>query len=146
MIEKMKALVREKDTCVLATVSDNSPHCSLMSYVTDAECREIYMVTHRETKKYLNMQKNPGVSLLIDTRAGYTSGSRDDIIAALTINGTFQKIEDDEKRERVRATLLDRHPVLREFLADPGAEIIAVRCRSFQLLEGIRDSYFISFC
>jgi len=59
MIEKIKALVREKDTCVLATVSENSPHCSLMSYVTDSE-------------------------------------------------------------------------------------IIAVRCRSFQLLEGIRDSYFIS--
>ena len=147
MIEKMEAIVREKDTCVLATVSDNSPHCSLMSYVTDAECREIYMVTHRETKKYLNLQKNPDVSLLIDTRAGHNmSGSRDDIIAALTISGTFQKIEDDAKRERVRATLLDRHPVLREFLTDPGAEIIAVHCRSFQLLEGIRDSYFVSFC
>jgi len=145
MIEKMEALVREKDTCVLATVSDNSPHCSLMSYVTDASCREIYMVTHRETKKYRNLQKNPDVSLLIDSRSGNVNGSPGDHISALTINGTFQKIEDDAKRERVRATLLDRHPVLREFLTDPGAEIIAVRCRSFQLLEGIRDSYFVSF-
>jgi nitroimidazol reductase NimA-like FMN-containing flavoprotein (pyridoxamine 5'-phosphate oxidase superfamily) len=145
MIEKMEALVREKDTCVLATVSDNSPHCSLMSYVTDAECREIYMVTHRETKKYRNLQKNPDVSLLIDSRSGNVNVSSGDHITALTINGTFQKIEDDAKRERVRAILLDRHPVLREFLTDPGAEIIAIRCRSFQLLEGIRDSYFVSF-
>jgi len=116
-----------------------------MSYVTDAECREIYMVTHRETKKYRNLQKNPDVSLLIDSRSGNVNGSPGDHISALTINGTFQKIEDDAKRERVRAILLDRHPVLREFLTDPGAEIIAIRCRSFQLLEGIRDSYFVSF-
>jgi len=144
MIEKIKALVREKDTCVLATVSDDSPHCSLMSYVTDAECREIYMVTHRETKKYRNLQKNPAVSLLVDTRAGDAPGNPRDVIAALTINGTFQKMEDDAKRERARAKLLERHPGLREFINDPDAEIIAVRCRSFQLLEGIRDSYFIT--
>jgi nitroimidazol reductase NimA-like FMN-containing flavoprotein (pyridoxamine 5'-phosphate oxidase superfamily) len=143
MIEKIKALVREKDTCVLATVSENSPHCSLMSYVTDAECREIYMVTHRETKKYRNLQKNPATSLLIDTRAD-APGNHREVIAALTINGTFQKMEDDAKREHARAKLLERHPGLREFINDPDAEIIAVRCRSFQLLEGIRDSYFIT--
>jgi nitroimidazol reductase NimA-like FMN-containing flavoprotein (pyridoxamine 5'-phosphate oxidase superfamily) len=143
MVEKIKALVREKDTCVLATVSENSPHCSLMSYVTDAECREIYMVTHRETKKYRNLQKNPTASLLIDTRADAPGNPRE-VIAALTINATFQKMADDAKREHVRVKLLERHPGLREFINDPDAEIIAVRCRSFQLLEGIRDSYFIT--
>lgn len=143
MIEKIKALIREKDTCVLATVSDDSPHCSLMSYVTDAECREIYMVTHRETKKYRNLQKNPAVSLLIDTRAGDAPGAPHDVIAALTINATFRKI-DDAKRKYAREKLMERHPGLREFITDPDAEIIAVRCRSFQLLEGIRDSYFIT--
>jgi len=143
MIEKIKALVREKNTCVLATVFDDSPHCSLMSYVTDAECLEIYMVTHRETKKYRNLQKNPATSLLIDTRVGDAPGFPRDVITALTINATFQKIDDDAKRERIRTKLLERHPGLREFITDPDAEIIAVRCRSFQLLEGIRDSYFI---
>lgn len=143
MIEKMKSLIRQKDTCVLATVFENAPHCSLMSYVTDADCREIYMVTHRETKKYRNLLNNSCVSLLIDTRTDASKNPRD-VISALTIGGTFQKIDDEMKKERARAALLARHPALREFLTDPDAEIIAVRCRSFQLLEGIRDSYFIS--
>ena len=43
MIERMKELVRRKDICVLATVAENKPHCSLMAYVTDDECKEIYM-------------------------------------------------------------------------------------------------------
>ena len=28
MIDRMKTLLREKDTCVLATVSRGKPHCS----------------------------------------------------------------------------------------------------------------------
>jgi nitroimidazol reductase NimA-like FMN-containing flavoprotein (pyridoxamine 5'-phosphate oxidase superfamily) len=144
MIEKMKDLVRGKDTCVLATVSDNKPHCSLMSYVTDADCREIYMVTHRETKKYHNLLKNSAVSLLIDTRAGNAPGSQPVVTAALTINGMFQKMEEGTKKENVCAKLLKKHPGLREFIVDPDSEIIAVCCQSFQLLEGIRDSYFIT--
>ena len=68
MLERMKAVVREKDICVLATVSGDKPHCSLMAYAADDDCREIYMVTHRKTNKYKNLKENPAVSLLIDTR------------------------------------------------------------------------------
>ena len=139
MIEKMKNLIREKDTCVLATVSEGNPHCSLMSYVTDPECREIYMVTHRQTRKYRNLAGNASVSLLIDTRAG--AGKEE--IKALTVGGVFQKIEGAEKLERVRKSLLARHPGLRVFLEDPGAEIFSVRVKSFQLLEGIRDATYV---
>jgi len=139
MIEKMKSLVREKDTCVLATVSEGKPHCSLMSYVADPECREIYMVTHRQTKKYRNLEGNAAVSLLIDTRAG----AGKDEIKALTVGGIFQKVEGAEKRDRVRTALLARHPGLHVFLEDPDAEIFSVRVTSFQLLEGIRDASYV---
>lgn len=58
MLERMKQLVREKDICVLATVSGSKPHCSLMAYVTDEDCREIYMVSRRQTGKYRNLKKS----------------------------------------------------------------------------------------
>lgn len=139
MIEKMKNLIREKDTCVLATVSEGKPHCSLMSYAADPECREIYMVTHRQTKKYRNLEGNASVSLLIDTRGG--AGKEE--IKALTVGGIFQKIEGAEKPGRVRRALLVRHPGLRVFLDDPGAEIFSVRVQSLQLLEGIQDAAYV---
>ena len=41
MLKKMKKLVRDKDVCVLATVTDNVPHCSLMSYLDDRDCRSL---------------------------------------------------------------------------------------------------------
>jgi general stress protein 26 len=136
----MKALVREKDTCVLATVSGGKPHCSLMSFIADSECREIFMVTHPQTRKYKNLQENPCVSLLIDTREedrNLAVGQK----KALTISGVFQKV-DPVRKKVIRAQFLARHPQLKELVDDPDSVLISVRVQSFQLLEGVQDAYF----
>ena len=141
MLERMKALVREKDICVLATVSAESPHCSLMAYVTDEDCREFYMVTHTKSRKYENLMNNPSVSLLIDTRDEHL-GPRRPEAKALTVNGTFEKMDDEHKRSRVRSKLLDRHPHVKEFLDHPDAEILCIRVKSFLLLNGLTDAHY----
>ena len=141
MLEKMKALVKENDICVLATVSGNKPHCSLMAYVADDDCREIYMVTRRESRKYENLMKNRSVSLLIDTREEYP-GSRRPEAKALTVIGTFKKIDDKNKKIQVRSKLLDRHPHVKEFLDHPDAEILCIRVESFLLLNGLTDAHY----
>ncbi len=140
MLEKIKSLVQEKDSCVLATTSDVEPHCSLMSYAPDDDTREIYMLTQRKTKKYRNLLANPAVSLLIDTRSG--SSRQPEETMALTINGTFQKITKEGQREIALKRLMERHPHLKTFAQDPDVELISVRINSFQLLEGLTASYF----
>lgn len=141
MLDEMKALVKEKFFCVLATVSGGEPHCSLMSYAVDEECREIYMITLQQTKKYRNLLANDAVSLLIDTR-GKDSDAQREKIRALTVNGVFRRIEDEGKKEAARARLFERHPDLKEFADHPEAEVFVVKVQSFQLLNGITDSYF----
>lgn len=141
MLGRIKSLVREKDICVLATVSGDKPHCSLMAYVTDDDCREIYMVTHRESRKYENLMKNRSVSLLIDTREEH-AGSRRPEAKALTVSGTFKKIDDKKKKLQVRSKLLDRHPHVKELLDHPDAEILCIRVESFLLLNGLTDAHY----
>jgi nitroimidazol reductase NimA-like FMN-containing flavoprotein (pyridoxamine 5'-phosphate oxidase superfamily) len=136
----MKKLVKEKDLCVLATVSGSRPHCSLMAYVADEDCRKIYMVTLRDTKKFQNLTQNPAVSLLIDTREE-DAGPQRSRAKALTVNGIFQEVE-RRKQEQVRSLLLERHPHLRDLMGKETAEIFSVRIESLQLLEGTTDSYF----
>lgn len=140
MLAKMKRMLKEKDICVLATVSGSQPHCSLMAYMADDDGREIYMVTLRDTKKYKNLTQNPAVSLLIDTREDDVGPQRSRA-KALTVNGKFQTV-DREKQVRIRARILRRHPQLQEIFAKSEAEIFAVRIESFQLLEGATDSHF----
>jgi nitroimidazol reductase NimA-like FMN-containing flavoprotein (pyridoxamine 5'-phosphate oxidase superfamily) len=141
MLDRMKALVKEKGTCVLATVSGQTPHCSLMAYAADDECREIYMVTHKGTTKFKNLTENPTVSLLIDTREDH-SGSRLSDAKAMTIDGIFEKIEDGPKIQDARSRLLRRHPHLQEFLDHPDAEILCIKVGSFLLLDGLTDAHY----
>jgi nitroimidazol reductase NimA-like FMN-containing flavoprotein (pyridoxamine 5'-phosphate oxidase superfamily) len=138
MLERMMALARQNDICVLATASDNKPHCSLMAYVTDEACREIIMVTHRNTQKFENLKKNPAVSILIDTRRETIRQN----VQALTIEGYFEATDDSEAKKSSAIRLLDAHPHLREFIGHPQAEIIRIRIQSFLLLDGLMQSHF----
>jgi len=141
MLEKMKDIVKANDLCVLATVSEGKPHCSLMSYLSDEEGKEVYLISHKQTKKYGNLMENPTVSLLIDTREE-EKGQRRIYIKALTISGEFQTINDSGKKDLIRYKFLKRHPHLTDFLNDPGAEIFSIKIRSFQLLDGVKDAFF----
>jgi general stress protein 26 len=141
MLDKMKGIIRSQDICVLATVSGNKPHCSLMAYLTDEECRTIYLITHKHTTKYQNLAANPSLSLLIDTRLIHRGENRQKA-KALTVNGVFERIEDSDKRLKILSGFSEKHDHLKEFVGHPDAEILAVRIHSLQLLDGVTDSYF----
>jgi general stress protein 26 len=141
MLEKMKDIIKRNDLCVLATVSEGKPHCSLMSYLSDEEGHEIYLISHKQTRKYGNLMENPTVSLLIDTREEERVQGRIDI-KALTVIGEFQTIKDQTKKSLIHAKFLKTHPHLTDFLNDPGAEIFCIKIRSFQLLDGVKDAFF----
>jgi len=140
MLEKMKALVRKKDICVLATSANNKPHCSLMAYVTNEQCDEIYMVTDKRSRKFSNLRENPAASLLIDTRDEDTGPA---LLRgkALTVTGCFQEV-DEEKKDVVQRELLRTHPHLSELISQPDATVFSVKAESFLLLEGVTKSYF----
>ncbi len=140
MLDKMKEIIRKNDLCVLATVSEDRPHCSLMSYVSDEEVTEIYMVSQKESRKYLNLMRNPVVSLLIDTREEDRVGEEEKI-RALTVEGEYKPLNDSEKKDSVRLRLLKKNPHLNDFLNDPRAEIFSISLKSFQLLDGVKDVF-----
>lgn len=137
MIDQIKAIVKQQRTCVLATIAGNKPYCSLMAYATDNKCEQIYMVTHKNTRKYDNLMKNPAVSLMVDTREAKPQGQ------ALTVEGSFYRIDNKNKQKQVRSRLLQIHPHLKEFLDHPEAELIGIKIHSFLLLSGLTDAHFI---
>ncbi len=141
MIKEMKSLVKQKKTCVLATASDNNPHCSLMAYVTDDDCSEIYMVTSRRTKKFRNLSENPSVSLLIDTREE-DYGSESLGARALTVSGVFTQLHDENKESRIRVEMTSQHPNIKDLIEHPDSEILCIKIISFLLLNGPTEAYF----
>ena len=140
MLEEMKALVRKKNICVLATVSGDKPYCSLMAYITDITCEEIYMVTHKNTTKFNNLQKNPSVSLLIDSRETQPRSKAQ----ALTIDGVFIPLTDEDKKQNIRNRMLESFPHMKDFIHHPESELIRIKINSFLLLDGLTESHFMS--
>jgi len=129
--KKVKALIREQGACVLATASENIPHCSLMGYASNSSCEEIYLMTFSDTRKYKNMSENPAVSILIDTRqAPMESGHKNAM--ALTVSGRFR---------RIRKQLVQKHPELKDFFEDPRGEPVKIILESYTLLEGPTKAY-----
>jgi nitroimidazol reductase NimA-like FMN-containing flavoprotein (pyridoxamine 5'-phosphate oxidase superfamily) len=140
MLEKMKDFVRKKNICVLATVSDHKPYCSLMAYIPDVTCEEIYMVTHKNTTKFNNLQKNPLVSLLIDSRETQPRSNAQ----ALTISGVFIPLIDENKKQKIRDRMLESFPHMKDFIHHPESELIRIKINSFLLLDGLIESHFMS--
>ena len=141
MHKEIELLIKEKDICVLATVSEGAPYCSLMNYIPSDDCTEIYMVTQKGTKKYKNLNANHSVSLLVDTREEYPGPLRLEG-KALTIAGVFQKIEDENKKAIIKSKFLEKHPYLNAFIEDKDSEIFCVKVSSFLLLDGFTHAHF----
>ncbi len=143
-MEEMQAVIEAQDICVLATVSENSPHCSLMAYIYDEQLRKLFMVTHRSTKKFANLMENPTVSLLIDTRLSDRPISREDVWA-LTLNGVFELIENSEDVETIRSSFVKKHTHLFGFAHHPDAVVFAIKLQSLQLLRSATDADYLDY-
>ncbi len=141
MQDKIKTLIQGNGVCALATVWGVDPHCSLMSYVADEDGREIYLLTRKSTKKYRNLKENPSVSILIDSR-DLDPAHRVDQPQALTVSGTVQRATDEGRKAEILRRLLARHPHLESLAAQPDAEVVVVKVKAFQLLDGITDAYY----
>lgn len=138
-MEEIEKILLNGSTCVLATMGRGAPHTSLMAYAVAPDCRTLYLVSPRQTRKYRNMLENPIVSILIDTRCDDPLES----VRALTVGGTTAVATDGRARKTARELFVDKHPNMIEFIDDPDSVFVAVSIHSFQLLSGVRKAVFV---
>lgn len=137
----IEELLKENSICVLATASGNVPHCSLMTYLADEAGTTLTLLTLRRTQKFRNIQENPHVSLLIDSRV--KAGDDRTGVQALTIAGTATPPANEEDRRAAKRRMIEVHPHLRQLMAEPDSEIVFVKVDSFMILKGVLDSHYI---
>lgn len=137
-LEKIKTLIRNADICVLATTGRHGPHTSLMGFVCSADITEIYLVTARTSLKYRNLEREPRVSLLVDTREADPRGET----RAVTITGRAHEIEDAGQKSELLARIKQQLPHLRALASQSDIALIAVRVQALQLLDGVHDAQY----
>lgn len=134
-MKDMEELIRAQDICVLATVSEGMPHSSLMAYIIDEDYLRLYMITHKNTKKYKNLIRNPHVSLLIDSRYSTPPVPRDKV-QALTVSGLFEEVLENENSAKLKKKFAHQHKHLAGFAKDEQATLFAIKLTKLQLQHG----------
>ncbi len=141
-MEEMRKILKSQNLCVLATFSKEEPHCSLMAYIADDTCRSLYMLTPKKTRKFANLNANPAVSLLIDTRLADGRAQPRDTICALTVSGRCAVVEDSDWEKSICERFLRVHPHLATFVKEEDIAVFEVKIASLQLLQGARDATY----
>ncbi|SMF33357.1 pyridoxamine 5'-phosphate oxidase family protein [Desulfovibrio gilichinskyi] len=128
-------LIRSNNILVLSTLGGPEPHSSLMTYASSEDGSEIYMVSRKNSKKWINIERNPSVSLLIDDR-DVKLEKRSGEIKALTISGEHIPVTSHRERADIIKLISDKNPHIAPLFSGPECEIIRIKTNYFQLLDG----------
>jgi len=133
-----KKMIAENNFCVLSTCSNRLPNSSLMQYIYDSSCTQLFMLTLEGSVKQLNIAANPNVSLLIDSRASRSVTP----IQALTVYGTAEFIQDANKIKEIVPLLVKQNGELEKIATDRRCMVIQVHAENFLFLDGINESSY----
>jgi nitroimidazol reductase NimA-like FMN-containing flavoprotein (pyridoxamine 5'-phosphate oxidase superfamily) len=117
---------------VLATQQEAQPFTHLIAFAVTEDLKQILFTTTRDTAKYADIIRRPGVSLLID------NGSRDSSdfsrAAAVTVLGQARELMGAEKDGGL-PVFLSRQPALRPFALQQGTALIGVTVEKYILVR-----------
>ena len=142
ILSEINGILQSAPFATLATSCDSYPHCSLIGFISDEECRAIYFITGRGTRKFRNISVNPSVSLLVSTAEGRSSGFSE--AAAITITGTASIIE-GTPGEEILKRYSEKLPFLKEFLNFHDCAMIKVNVSGYLLVKNFQDTYEYEF-
>ncbi|MFV0422827.1 pyridoxamine 5'-phosphate oxidase family protein [Oleidesulfovibrio sp.] len=150
MLDEMLGFIASNTMCVLATTGTPAccssgrlpiPHCSLMAYVSIEGGVTLYMVTSKDSRKFLNMQEVAQVSLLIDDRHLHASALHSGT-KALTVSAIAELQLASDEYERARALFHSVHPHLDSLIHQPESALIRLTVRELLLLTDSETSFF----
>ena len=128
---EIKKILSSQMLAVLSTERGGQPYSSLMAFAFTSDLKTIIAATGKATRKFVNLRREPRVSLLIDTRTNAAEDFHG--AAAITVIGraAFARREELPELERL---YLDKHPYLEGFLASPTTMLFKVEVYHYLLV------------
>jgi len=121
--ELVGSLLASQRFAVIATASEGQPYNNLVAFAEADNLRSLLFVTGRDTKKYSNTVASKRVAVLVDDRTNQPSDLERAV--AVTALGTIEEVAPD-RRGRLSAIYLSKHPQLEDFLRKPSSALMRV--------------------
>ena len=115
---------------VLTTEGRGQPYASLVAFADTGSLNGILFVTGRATRKFLNMQSNSKVAILVDSRSGNEADVANAI--AVTALGTVHETSVAERGKMVPLYIC-KHPSLEDFANASDNALMLVDVAEFYL-------------
>ncbi len=141
MITTAKKMISDNNLCVLSTCGAGQPNSSLMQYISDDSCTKLFMLTLKGSQKQQNIEKNPRVSLLIDTRTDAMQNNEP--IKSLTVYGRAEFIQDGPRKNELISELVQKYKNLQALAGDSNCLVIQVSAEKLLLLDGVDNSTYM---
>lgn len=125
-------LLASQNLAVLSTHHEGQPYASLVAFAAAEELKQIVFATARTTRKFSNLQADPRVAVLIDSRTNQPCDFHQAI--AVTATGRAEELSGAEKA-RLAALFLVKHPHLEDFLRAPTCALIRIRVQCYYLVS-----------
>lgn len=129
-LSRLRNFFQTQKLTVLATQEPGHPYLSLMAFAMTDDLSSLIVATKKETRKYFNMIKTPGVAFLIDNRSDERGLFQNTM--AVTGIGRAMEIEEIEKESFI-TLFVEKHPELKTF----------VRSRESALFKIIIDNLIV---
>jgi nitroimidazol reductase NimA-like FMN-containing flavoprotein (pyridoxamine 5'-phosphate oxidase superfamily) len=140
MISIAKKMISQNNICVLSTCGNGLPNSSLMQYICDVSRTKLFMLTLKGSLKQQSIEKNPRVSLLIDTR---DISRKNEPIKSLTVYGKAEFIQDTQRKKGLISQLVKENDNLKVLAGDSNCLVIQVSAEKFLLLDGVDKSTYM---
>jgi heme iron utilization protein len=134
--DQLGELFSSQPLAALSTYGNSQPYCNLVAFVSSDDLKYVIFATSRETTKYMNIQGNPQVSLLIDNRSNQVSDFHN--AQAVTVIGRAKEAT-GQKREEFLEIYLGRHPNLRDFALSPACALIVVEVERYLIVSHFQN-------
>jgi nitroimidazol reductase NimA-like FMN-containing flavoprotein (pyridoxamine 5'-phosphate oxidase superfamily) len=121
--KRIDKVLKSQRIAVLGTSKNNEPYSSLVGFVVTEDLQELIFATMRQRMKYRNMDANPRVTLMIDDRNEQDNDFNE--TTSITIVGSVEDVK-DKTRDYYASRLVERHPVLTDFVSFPDCAIMKV--------------------
>ncbi|MEN6490258.1 MAG: pyridoxamine 5'-phosphate oxidase family protein [Smithella sp.] len=130
--DTIRELLRTQKLAVLSTHGSGQPYASLVAFVASGDLKYLYFATARSTRKYHNLDVDPRVAMLIDSRSNLESDIHE--AAAVTATGNAGEVWEQEKDQGVRL-YLPKHPYLQDFIRAESCALIRVTVETYYLVS-----------
>lgn len=129
-------LLSTQNLGVLATSGEEYPYTSLVGFAATRDLSALVFATMKQTRKYANLKKHPGITMLINSGTNTAGDFKD--ASSVTVLGRAVDAAGEE-REQLQNLYLSKFPFLEGFIKDPACALVKMEIEKFILVTRFQE-------